>query len=134
MNDTYMSIREMCEAFDVTPRTLRFYESKELLFPVRRGTKRLFTRRDRARLKLILRGKRFGFSLEDIRQLLDLYDPSRQNLSQMTRAYELGRQRLEDMEAQRAELDEAIADLRQQLIWGEELLNSLEKPSAQAAE
>lgn len=134
MNDTYMSIREMCEAFDVTPRTLRFYESKELLFPVRRGTKRLFTRRDRARLKLILRGKRFGFSLEDIRQLLDLYDPSRQNLSQMTRAYELGRQRLEDMEAQRAELDEAIADLRQQLIWGEELINSLEKPSAQAAE
>ena len=49
MTDTYMTIREMCDAFDVTPRTLRFYESKELLFPVRRGTKRLFTRRDRAR-------------------------------------------------------------------------------------
>ncbi len=69
-----MTIREMCDAFDVTPRTLRFYEAKELLFPIREGQKRLFTRRDRARLKLILRGKRFGFSLEEIRQLLDLYD------------------------------------------------------------
>ncbi len=134
MTDTYMSIREMCEAFDVTPRTLRFYESKELLFPVRRGTKRLFTRRDRARLKLILRGKRFGFSLEDIRQILDLYDPSNQNLSQMARAFELGQERLRDMESQRAELDEAISDLRQQLKWGEETILSLRKPSPQAAE
>ena len=69
-----MTIREMCEAFDVTPRTLRFYEAKELLTPIRVGTRRIFTRRDRARLALILRGKRFGFSLEDIRQTLDLYD------------------------------------------------------------
>ena len=68
-----MTIREMCDAYDVTPRTLRFYEAKELLSPLRDGTRRLFTRRDRARLKLILRGKRFGFSLEDIRQTLDLY-------------------------------------------------------------
>ena len=72
MTNDLMSIRAMCEAFDVTPRTLRFYESKELLSPIREGTKRLFTRRDRARLKLILRGKRFGFSLEEIRQLLEL--------------------------------------------------------------
>ena len=58
MNDEkQMTIREMCDAFDVTPRTLRFYEAKELLFPRREGQKRLFTRRDRARLKLILRGK-----------------------------------------------------------------------------
>ena len=134
MTETYMSIREMCDAYDVTPRTLRFYESKELLFPVRRGTHRLFTRRDRARLKLILRGKRFGLSLEDIRQLLDLYDPSSQNLTQMTRAYELGRERLIDMEQQRAELDEAIADLRDQLRWGEEMIESLKNPNAQAAE
>ncbi|MGR3466994.1 MAG: MerR family transcriptional regulator, partial [Shimia sp.] len=67
-----MTIREMCDHFDVTPRTLRFYEAKELLFPIRQGTRRLFTKRDRARLKLILRGKRFGFSLEELRQLLDL--------------------------------------------------------------
>ena len=61
MNTTTMTIREMCDTFDVTPRTLRFYEAKELLFPERQGQKRLFTKRDRARLKLIIRGKRFGF-------------------------------------------------------------------------
>ena len=66
MQHQYMTIRQMCDAFDVTPRTLRFYESKELLFPLREGQKRLFDKRDRARLKLILRGKRFGFSLEEI--------------------------------------------------------------------
>jgi DNA-binding transcriptional MerR regulator len=134
MAEIYMSIREMCDAYDVTPRTLRFYESKELLFPVRRGTRRLFTRRDRARLKLILRGKRFGLSLEDIRQLLDLYDPSSQNLAQMIKAFELGRARLLDMEQQRAELDEAISDLRDQLKWGEEVIASLQAPNSQAAE
>jgi len=73
MTTETLSIREMCDAFDVTPRTLRFYEAKELLFPIREGQKRLFTKRERVRLKLILRGKRFGLSLEDIRHLLDLY-------------------------------------------------------------
>ena len=129
-----MSIREMCDKFEVTPRTLRFYESKELLFPVRRGPRRLFTRRDRARLKLILRGKRFGFSLEDIRQLLDLYDTSNQNLAQMTRVSELGQDRLADMENQRLELDEAITELRQQLAEVKEHLAALRSPKAQAAE
>jgi len=65
-----LTIREMCDAYRVTPRTLRFYEAKELISPVRAGSKRLYTKTDRARLQLILRGKRFGFSLEDIRQLL----------------------------------------------------------------
>ena len=60
MSEQLMTIREMCEAFDVTARTLRFYESKELLFPIREGQKRLFTKRDRARLKLILRGRAEG--------------------------------------------------------------------------
>ena len=110
-----MTIREMCEAFDVTPRTLRFYESKELLTPIRVGTKRLFTRRDRARLALILRGKRFGFSLEDIRQTLDLYDRDGGKTAQRQKAYELAMKRLAEMEAQRAELDLAIADLKAEL-------------------
>jgi DNA-binding transcriptional MerR regulator len=130
MNDAPMTIREMCDAFEVTPRTLRFYEAKELLFPERRGTRRLYSRRDRARLKLILRGKRFGFSLEDIRQLLDLYDTSNQNLAQMTRAYELGHERLNDMVRQRDELNEAIDDMKSQLEWGKQLLASLKNPSA----
>jgi len=131
MNDDLMTIREMCDAFDVTPRTLRFYESKELLFPRREGQKRLFTKRDRARLKLILRGKRFGFSLEDIRQLLDLYHMGDQQRTQVSRAYDIARQRLADMERQRDDLNEAIGELKEQIKWGEQLIASnLESPQA----
>lgn len=114
-----LTIRQMCDAFAVTPRTLRFYESKELLSPQRLGAQRLFTRRDRARLTLILRGKRFGFSLEDIRQTLDLYDRDRSPLAQRQRAYDLGLERLRIMQAQRAELDVAIADLQAELAAAE---------------
>ncbi|MCB1311901.1 MAG: MerR family DNA-binding transcriptional regulator [Sedimentitalea sp.] len=124
MTDDLMTIREMCDAFDVTPRTLRFYESKELLFPIREGQKRLFTKRDRARLKLILRGKRFGFSLEEIRQLLDLYHIGDQQHTQLSRAYDIASQRLADLERQRGELDAAIADLKEQLKWGEKMIAS----------
>ena len=122
-----MTIRAMCDTFDVTPRTLRFYEQKELLFPQRDGTRRLFTRRDRARLTLILRGKRFGFSLEEIRQLLDMYDRNGTQEPQLQRTYEIALQRLSQMEAQRAELDVAISDLKDQLAWGDEMLASFRK-------
>ncbi|SFI20704.1 MerR family transcriptional regulator [Jannaschia pohangensis] len=122
MSETLMTIREMCDAFGVTPRTLRFYEAKELLFPQREGQKRWFTRRDRARLKLILRGKRFGFSLEDIRQLLDLYDLGDGQLTQLARTYEIGRERLAAMVAERDDLNTAIADLEEQLRWGEKMM------------
>ncbi|MDX2485784.1 MAG: MerR family DNA-binding transcriptional regulator [Pseudodonghicola sp.] len=125
MTKKLMTIREMCDAYDVTPRTLRFYESKELLFPERQGQKRLFTKRDRARLKLILRGKRFGFSLEEIRQLLDLYYVGDQQLTQLSRTYDIARDRLSDMEHQRAELDHAITDLQAQLKWGERVIASM---------
>ena len=125
MTEDMMTIREMCDAYDVTPRTLRFYESKELLFPTREGQKRLFTRRDRARLKLILRGKRFGFSLEQIRQLLDLYHMGDQQHTQLARTYDIARDRLSEMEQQREELDEAIADLKEQLKWGERVIASM---------
>jgi len=114
-----MTIRAMCEAFDVTPRTLRFYETKALLAPIRIGTKRLYSRADRARLGLILRGKRFGFSLEDIRQTLDLYDRDSGNTAQRRKAYELGVKRLAEMEAQRVELDLAIAELKAELTDAE---------------
>ncbi|MGB5558802.1 MAG: MerR family DNA-binding transcriptional regulator [Paracoccaceae bacterium] len=122
MTEQVMTIREMCDAFEVTPRTLRFYEAKELLFPIREGQKRLFTKRDRARLKLILRGKRFGFSLEDIRQLLDMYDMGDQQQTQLTRTFELAVKRLREMEAQRDELNDAIGELKEQLNWGERAL------------
>ena len=125
-DDRIMTIREMCDAYDVTPRTLRFYEAKELLFPIREGQKRLFTKRDRARLKLILRGKRFGFSLEEIRQLLDLYHMGDQQQTQLARTYEIAQQRLSDMEAQRDELNQAIDELKEQMRWGEKMLASME--------
>lgn len=133
MTDDMMTIREMCDAFNVTPRTLRFYESKELLFPVREGQKRLFTKRDRARLKLILRGKRFGFSLEEIRQLLDLYHMGDQQHTQLARAYEIARERLADMENQRDELDATIREMKEQLKWGEKMVTPPEF-ARQAAE
>ena len=131
-DDRPMTIREMCETFGVTARTLRFYESRELLFPVREGQKRLFTRRDRARLKLILQGKRFGFSLEEIRQLLDLYYVGDQQLTQLTRTYDIAKDRLRRMVAQRDELNEAIADLEKQLDWGAEMIASLSEKQKQA--
>ena len=128
MTEDTMTIREMCDTFDVTPRTLRFYEAKELLFPIRDGQKRLFTKRDRARLKLILRGKRFGFSLEDIRQLLDLYDLGDRQITQFDTTFALGQERLNAMTAQRDALNEAIADLQDQLRWGEKMIASLKTP------
>ncbi len=127
MTDATMTIREMCDAFSVTPRTLRFYEAKELLFPLRQGQKRLFTKRDRARLKLILRGKRFGFKLEEIRQLLDLYDKGDQQYAQLSRAHEIASDRLKEMERERDDLTSAIADLREQMKWGSKMLASLRK-------
>ena len=122
-NDT-LSIGQMCEQFGVTARTLRFYESKELLNPDRRGNTRLFTRSDRARLKLILRGKRFGMSLEDIRQILELYDRDGSNEAQLRKAYEVAQDRLRQMQAQRAELETAIAELTTELTQGAALIAS----------
>ncbi|MCB2116389.1 MAG: MerR family DNA-binding transcriptional regulator [Rhodobacteraceae bacterium] len=129
-SETLMTLREMCDAFDVTPRTLRFYESKELLFPIREGQKRLFTRRDRARLTLILRGKRFGFSLEDLRQLLDLYDLGDQQRTQIARSIEVARRRLDEMVQQRAELDKLIAELRDQIGEADTMLAAAQDTAA----
>lgn len=131
MTDDLMTIRQMCETFDVTPRTLRFYEAKELLAPRREGQKRLYSRRDRARLKLILRGKRFGFSLEEIRQLLDMYERDDTRLRQLRKTYEIAQRRLADMERQRLELDEAIKELRGELDWA---ADTLARADQQAAE
>ena len=114
----------MYDQFNVTPRTLRFYESKELLFPTRQGHKRLFTKKCRGRLKLILRGKRFGFSLEDIRQLLELYDMGDKQQTQLLRTYELAKNKLTDLEEQRDKIEETIIELRQQIQLGKELIGS----------
>ncbi len=125
-----LTIREMCDAYDVTPRTLRFYEAKELLFPIREGQKRLFTKRDRARLKLILRGKRFGFTLEELRQLLDLYELDDQQETQLAETYQIAKRHLAEMEDQKAELESAIEDLKQQMEWGRQHLEKLRLQNA----
>ena len=125
MQNDQMTIREMCDLFDVTPRTLRFYEAKELIAPVREGQKRLYTKRDRARLKLILRGKKFGFSLEEIRQLLEMYYMQDQQQTQMTKTYELAQVRLQELKRQREELDQTIEDLEEQLRWGADLIKGM---------
>ena len=128
MDTELMTIRQMCDVFDVTPRTLRFYEAKELLMPIRQGQKRLYTRRDRGRLKLILRGKRFGFALEEMRQLLNLYDRGDAQEEQLKRTVTAARERLAQMERQRDELTEAIDELRQQLEAGAEMLSAFRTP------
>jgi len=133
MQNDQMTIREMCDLFDVTPRTLRFYEAKELIAPIRDGQKRLYTKRDRARLKLILRGKKFGFSLEEIRQLLEMYYMQDQQQTQMTKTYELAQVRLQKLKRQREELDQTIEELEEQLRWGADLIKGM-NISAKATE
>ena len=133
MSDDFLTIRAMCETYDVTARTLRFYEAKELLSPRREGQKRLYTRRDRARLKLILRGKRFGFPLEEIRQLLDLYDVGDQQKTQYHETMERARFHLASLKNQRSELDDTIKDLSEQIEWGARMLETMEQGTAPPA-
>ena len=122
-----MTIREMCDEFEVTARTLRFYEAKELIFPTRVGQTRQYTHKDRGRLKLILQGKRFGFALEEIRQLLDLYNLGDQQYTQLVKTYEKAKERLNVMISQRDELTEAIEDLRRHLDLGKKELDRMQK-------
>lgn len=105
-------IGDLCREFEVTPRTLRFYEDKGLLAPARDGQRRLYSARDRARIRLILQGRRFGFALDEMRELLDLYDIGDRGRTQAHRIIDHAEQRLAEMEAQRAELDTAIGELR----------------------
>ena len=125
-----MTIRQMCEEFEITPRTLRFYETKELLFPTREGQTRLYGKRDCVRLKLILRGKRFGFSLKEICQLLDLYYMNDSQETQLRETFVLAHKHLTDMQEQRAELDVAITELKAQMDWGAARLAKLEPEPA----
>ena len=104
-----------CAQFNVTARRLRFDESKELLAPLRARQKRLYSRSDQARLKLILRGKRFGFSLEATRQSLDLYTLGDNQVTQLERSLEVRRERLHHVQAQYTELGQAIRDLQSQI-------------------
>lgn len=110
--ETVYRIGELAAEFDVTLRALRFYEDKNLLQPRRVGNTRLYSRRDRARLSLILMGKRLGFSLQDISQILALYDPADGNRRQLRLVAEKGAEQLERLHRERAEIDVAIGELQ----------------------
>ena len=109
----YYSIGEMCDAFGVTARALRFYEDEQLIAPERRSTTRLYTDRDRARLTWILRGKSVGFSLNDIRELLDLYDLGDHQHTQMLATLERCRERIDALHRQKQDIDATIAELQE---------------------
>jgi len=105
------TITELAEEFAITPRAIRFYEDKGLLNPGRNGLNRVYSRRDRARLKLILRGKRLGFSLAEIKEMIDLYDLGDGQVEQLRLTLKRARARMVALEAQRQEVDQAIAEL-----------------------
>jgi len=111
MPDQHVSFKDMCARFEVTPRTLRYYEYIELLAPQKEGRSRFYGPREVARMKLILRGRRFGFSLEEIRQWLLIYNEKgtrEQNIALIEKA----ERQLAALEVQRAELDATIAELK----------------------
>jgi DNA-binding transcriptional MerR regulator len=111
MTDVRLSFKEMCARFDVTPRTLRYYEYIELLAPEKEGRARFYGPREVARMTLILRGRHFGFSLEEIRQWLLIYGKKGEK-PQLEAWLALADRQLLALDGQRADIDRAIADLR----------------------
>lgn len=121
MSRTY-SISELAKEFDITTRTIRFYETEALLHPIRNGQTRIYSEQDRVHLKLILRGKRLGFSLAESKELIYLYDPDSPNRTQLLRLMEkiqqrreLLRQQCQDIKVMQLELDQAELRCRESL-------------------
>lgn len=125
MSDTTLSFKEMCARFDVTPRTLRYYEYIELLAPERVGRSRFYGPRETARMTLILRGRRFGFSLEEIRQWLLIYEEDGTK-TQLQVWVDAAERQIDALTKQRAELDETILDLTN---LRNEAVQTLKEPS-----
>ncbi len=110
-DEEFVRIGEMARKYGVTLRALRFYEDKGLIAPKREGSTRLYSPRDNARLKLILLGRKIGFSLRDVKQIMDLYDPSGPNTKQLRLALEKSEKQMSRLQKQRAVIDEAVAEL-----------------------
>lgn len=116
------SIRQLCREFGATARALRFYEDKGLLTPARKGQTRVYDARDRARLKLILRGRRIGFSLQEIQDMLDLYDRKDHNAHQMSVALRRHRAQIAALKQQLEDIEGAIQTAEEACQWMEEKL------------
>ena len=110
MDKEKLSFKEMCAHFEVTPRTLRYYEYIELLQPERDGRSRFYSSRDVARMTLIMRGRRFGFSLEELRQWLMIYDKEG-NKAQMQAWVPIARGKLVELQRQQKEISESVSEL-----------------------
>lgn len=108
----FYTVTELAEELGVTPRAIRFYESKGLLMPERAGSTRVYTHRDRARLLLILRGKRLGFSLAEIKEFLDLYVVDTSQTEQLRLLRKKVRERLNALEEQRRDLEASVEELK----------------------
>lgn len=111
--DDWFSITDLAREFAITSRTIRFYEGEGLIHPERRGTTRLYSRADRARLAWILRGRAVGFSLADIRELLDMYAPGQARRLQLEATVAKSRERISALMEQRDAIDATIAELEQ---------------------
>lgn len=126
--ETLYSIRDLAASFGVTPRALRFYEQQGLISPRRKGATRLYTAADRARLILILRGKRVGFSLAEIKEMLDLEAVEHAGRGHLESSITRFRARIEDLKRQRDDIDDAISELEAGCVWMEERLHDREPP------
>ena len=109
--DALYSINELAEQFDISARAIRFYEDKALLLPQRVGSRRVYSKRDRARLQLILRGKRLGFSLVEIREYLDLYDQDPSQQAQIRLLLDKIQERRLQLEQQMIDIQDTLSDL-----------------------
>ncbi len=112
IDERFYTVPELADDLGITPRTIRFYEQKGLLNPQRAGTTRVYTRQDRAKLLLILRGKRLGFSLREIADYLDLYGADPTQAEQIKMLLERVRERITNLEEQRQALDVTLDELR----------------------
>ena len=106
------SISELAQEFDVTPRAIRFYEDQGLLAPRREGQRRIYTARDRTRLKLTLRGKRLGLTLSEIRELIDMYEPGRDERAQLERFLSVLESHKASLVQQRADIEAQLTELQ----------------------
>ena len=112
-NKAHFSIAELAEEFGVTSRTIRFYEDKGLVCPERDGLTRIYSRSDRGRLKIILRGRRLGFSLQEIKKMLDMYSPEGEATEQLNYTLKKCKDQLSKLVSQRQDIDEAISELEE---------------------